>query len=120
MSDISINLDGLISFLAAAALGLLLVLGILIAAAYSVIRAHQKQERFTRQPSIAQVIGMMVSLLFCAIVIASLFVADRMPPPRSFAIWSDHWVWMWLLGILALWPLSAFVWKKWRGKENLQ
>ena len=116
MSDININLDGVIAFLAASGLGLLLISGILIALLASLIRARNKHEPFSRQVLFPHVIGMLVSLFCCVMVVALLLFSERMPPPRALNIWLDDWLWAWLIIVVALWPVSAFAWKKWRGR----
>jgi signal transduction histidine kinase len=118
MSDININLDGVIAFIAAIALGLLLVLGILAISLFSLIRARRSHGSFSRQLLFPQVIGMLVSLFGCLIVAIILIAAESMTPPRALNIWLDQWVWVWLIAVLALWPASAFAWKAWRELEK--
>lgn len=113
MSDIGINLDGVITFLVAAALGLLLLLGILITASVTLIRARQNQQPLAKQRSFAQIVGMFVSFCCCAALVLLLLYADRMPPPRTIGIWLDRWLWVWLIIVIALWPISSLCWKKW-------
>jgi sterol desaturase/sphingolipid hydroxylase (fatty acid hydroxylase superfamily) len=117
MSDININLDGVIAFVFAVGLGLLLVLGILIISFASLIRARRKREPFSRQSLFPQVVGMLVSLSCCVLVVALLLSSERMPPPRALNTWLDHWLWVWLATVLALWPVSAVAWQKWRRRK---
>ena len=117
MSDININFDGVIAFLVASVLGLLLVVGILIALLASLTRARRKHEAFSRQRLIPQAIGMLVSFFCCVMVVVLLLFSERMPPPRALNIWLDHWLWAWPVAVLALWPASAFAWKKWQEKK---
>lgn len=123
MSDININinmnLDGVVAFIAAFALALLLVLGILIALFDSLIRSRRKHESFSRQRLFPQVIGMVVSLFFCVMVVALLLSNHRLPAPHTLAVWFDQWLWVWLVTVLALWPVSVLAWKKWRGRLPL-
>jgi drug/metabolite transporter (DMT)-like permease len=116
VSDINLNLDGVMAFIAAAALGILLVLGILIGSLDTFIRARRRHEPFNQQRLFPQAIGMLVSLFCCLIVVLLLLFTQRMPPPRALDIWFDNWLWLWLAAVLALWPVSAFAWKKWRGR----
>jgi hypothetical protein len=116
MSDININLDGLIAFIAASALGLLLLLGIVIALLAALIRARRRHEPFGRQRLFPHFIGLLVSLFGCLMVVVLLFFNERMLPTHALNIWLDHWLWLWLVTVIALWPVSAFAWKKWRGR----
>lgn len=114
MSDISLNLDGLIAFLAAVALGLVLLLAILVASIYAFVKARQKHEPFGQQRLAPQIIGMLVSLLGCGAVVVLLLLWDTKLPPRTLALWFDHWLVVWMPAVLALWPLSVVGWKKLR------
>lgn len=117
MSDININLDGVIAFIVAVVLGLLLVVGILIASVASLIKARRNHEPFSRQSPFPQVVGMLVSFFCCVMVVALLLSSERMPPPRALNTWLDHWLWVWLATVLALWPVSAVAWQKWRRRK---
>ncbi|MCU1264075.1 MAG: hypothetical protein JWM21_393 [Acidobacteria bacterium] len=114
MSDISLNLDGLIAFLAAAALGLLLLLAIVIASISALIKARRKHESFARQRLAQQSLGMLVSVMGCVVVVILLLLSERTLPPRTLSIWFDHWVVVWVAAVLALWPVSVLGWKKLR------
>ena len=117
MSDININLDGVLALIAAIALALLLLLGALIASLASLIRSRRKHEPFSRQRLFPQVIGMLVSFFCCLIIVILLLFSERMPPPRALDIWLDQWLGLWLVTVLALWPVSALAWTKWREKR---
>jgi hypothetical protein len=114
MSDISLNLDGLIAFLAAAALGLSLLLVIFVGSLFTVLKSRQKHQRFSSQRFFRHLIGMAVSLICCVAVELLLLLSDSTLPPRTISIWLDRWVILWLAVVLALWPLSVFVWKRLR------
>lgn len=112
MSDISLNLDGLIAFLVAAGLGLLLLLGIFTGSVYAALKSRQKHERFSSQRFFPHLIGMVLSLLCCLAIEFLLLLSDSTLPPRTVSIWLDRWVILWLAAVLALWPMSVFVWKR--------
>ncbi len=111
MSDIDIHLDGLFAFLLASALGLLFILGILVAVIYCLIRARRMHEPFSRQRLFPHAIGMAVSLFCCVLILVLFFVDFETPPPRPIHIWLDKWFWAWAVFAFALWPISAFVLK---------
>jgi len=114
MSDINLNLDGVLAFLVAAGLGLVLVLAIVLGSIVAAMKAHQRGERFTQQRFFPHLIGMAVSLLSCLLIELVLLVTDSNLPPRRIPIWFDNWVIVWLTAILLLWPLSAQMCRRWR------
>jgi hypothetical protein len=119
MSDIGINLDGVIAFLVAALFAILLAFAILILSIVSVIRARRKRQLFVQQRVFPHIIGMLLSLLSCLFVIALLLSNESKPPPRAAHIWLDHWLWVWSILVLALWPIGALAWKRWRGPSGI-
>ena len=114
MSDININLDGVLAFLVAAGLGLLLVLAIVLGSLAAAVKANQRGEQFTQQKFFPHLIGMVVSLLSCLTIELVLLVTDSNLPPRRIPVWLDNWVIIWLTGVLLLWPLSARMTRRWR------
>ena len=117
MSDIGLNLDGVIAFLAATVLAALLALGIVVVLCIAVIRARRHHQSITHQGLFAQVVGMCASFLACLLILITLLLSEQQPPPRAISIWFDHWLWAWLLMVLALWPATAYVWKRSRRKQ---
>jgi lysylphosphatidylglycerol synthetase-like protein (DUF2156 family) len=115
MSDINLNLDGVIAFLAAFGLGLLLLLAILVASIYATVKARRKHEPFRRQGLAPHIVGMLVSVLACAAVVLLLLFGETKLLPRTLAIWFDRWLVVWIAAVLALWPLSVVSWKQLRG-----
>jgi hypothetical protein len=111
MSDINLNLDGVLAFLVAAGLGLLLVLAILLGSLAAAVKANQRGEQFTQQKFFPHLIGMVVSLLCCLAIELVLLVTDSNLPPRRIPVWLDNWVIIWLTAVLLLWPLSARAYK---------
>jgi hypothetical protein len=107
MSDIQINLDGLVAFLAAAALAIIFALGLVIVSVRGLIRARQKGERFSRQPAFPHVIGMLVSLACCAGVMLFIWATDGGATPHTLSIWLDRWALLWGAIIIALAPISS-------------
>lgn len=115
MSDISLNLDGVIAFLAAFALGLLLLLAILVASVYASVKARRQHESFRQQRLAPHLVGMLISALGCAAVVILLLFGETKLPPRTLGIWFDKWLVIWMPAVLALWPLWVVSWKKLRG-----
>jgi hypothetical protein len=112
MSDINLNLDGLIAFLVAAALALVLVLVLLVVSLRCLIQARRKGERFTRQPSFPHIVGMLVSLSACAAVKFFIWFTDGGAYPRTFNAWLDRWSPLWGALVLALTPACAYLVKR--------
>jgi hypothetical protein len=117
MSDIGINLDGVIAFLAAAALAALLALGMLIVFLIALIRARRLHRSITGQGLFSQLVGMCASFLACLLILITLLLSEQLPTPRTINIWLDHWLWAWLLIVLLLWPAAAYMWKRARRKN---
>jgi hypothetical protein len=120
MSDINLNLDGLIAFLAAAGLGLLLLFAMLLGAIIAAVRAHQRKQRFTQQLFFPHLMGMTVSLLCCLGIELVLLFTDSTLPPRNIPIWLDRWILLWLLVIVILWPVTVWLVRKNRERAALQ
>lgn len=117
MSDIGLNLDGVIAFLAAAALAALLALSMLIVFLIALIRARRLHLTITGQGLFSQLVGMCASFVACLVILITLVLSEQLPPPRAINIWLDHWLWAWLLMVLALWPATAYMWKRARRKN---
>jgi hypothetical protein len=107
MSDINLNLDGLVAFLVAAGLGLLLVLAIFLGSIIAAVKAHQRGEQFSQQRFFPHLIGMVVSLVSCLAIEFVLLLTDANVPPRRIPLWLDNWVIVWLTAVLLLWPLTV-------------
>jgi hypothetical protein len=120
MSDINLNLDGLIAFLAAAGLGLVLLFTMLLGAIIAAMRAHQRKQRFTQQLFFPHLMGMTVSLLCCLGIELVLLLTDSTLPPRRIPIWLDRWVLLWLLAVVILWPVTVWLVRKTRARAALQ
>jgi hypothetical protein len=112
MSDINIIPDGMIAFLAAAILSILLLLGILVCSIYGLAVASRKKERFTRQSVMPHIFGMLLGLVGSIIIILLLFLTDFMPRLRALNSWLDNWIWLWAAALLLMWPLGFFLWRK--------
>ncbi|HBB94155.1 MAG TPA: hypothetical protein DC054_02080 [Blastocatellia bacterium] len=112
MSDIGLNLDGVIAFLAATALAALLAIGMLIVFLIAAIRARRHHQSITGQGLFTQLVGMGASFLACLLILITLFLSEQLPTPRAINIWLDHWLWVWLLVVLALWPAAAYMWNR--------
>lgn len=112
MSDIGLNLDGVIAFLVATVLAALLALSIVVVSCITVIRARRHHQSITDQGLFSQLVGMCASFLACLLILITLLLSERLPAPRAINIWFDHWLWAWLLLVLALWPAAASMWKR--------
>jgi len=120
MSDIGLNLDGVITFLAATALAALLALSIVVVSCITVIRARRHRQSITGQGLFSQVVGMCASFVACLLILITLLLSEQLPAPRAINIWFDHWLWAWLLMVLALWPAAAYLWKRSRRKNAVK
>ena len=118
MSDIGLNLDGVIAFLAATALAALLALSMLIVFLVAVIRARRHHHSITGQGLFTQLVGMSASFLGCLLILITLLLSEWLSAPRAISIWLDHWLWAWLLMVLALWPAAAYMWKRSRRRMS--
>ena len=112
MSDINIILDGVISFLVAASLVLILLLCLAIFSLRGFIQMRRKGKPFSRQRMFPHLIGMLVSLSCCTIIILLIVWSDKVQRPHTLNVWLDNWVWFWVMVVVAMWPLGAYVWKK--------
>lgn len=99
MSDININLDGLIAFLAAASLSLTLLIGIIICALY-------------RRAKYAHMKGILLSLSCSIAILLLIFITDRTERPHTLNRWLDAWVWLWVPLVLSMWPLYLYLRRK--------
>ena len=119
MSDINLNLDGVLAFLVAAGLGLLLVLAITLGSVFAAVKAHQRRQRFIQQGFFPHLIGMVVSLVCCLAIELVLLLTDSYIPPRRIPLWLDQWVLVWLTAVLVMWPLSAYTWRRLKNPERV-
>ena len=119
MSDINILLDGVISFLVASALGLVLLLCLAIFFLRGFIQMRRKGKPFSRQSMFPHLLGILVSLAGCIIIILLIWLSDRGQRPHALNVWLDKWIWFWGMAIVALWPLSAYLWKKRQGTQSI-
>jgi hypothetical protein len=111
MSDIGIDLDGVIAFLVASSMGILLLLGIGVCALTARAKARRASDRISHQPIFPHMIGMGAGIIGCCLVILLIF-ADESTRPHILRNWLDDWFWLWGAAVLALWPLSVFLWRK--------
>ena len=118
MSDIGLNLDGVIAFIAAIVLAALFVLGIIVVSFVTVITARRHHQSISAQRLFPQLIGMGAGLFVCLLIIITLSLTERLPPPRAIGIWFDRWLVAWSITVLALWPVTAYMWKRFRRKTR--
>lgn len=114
MSDINLNLDGIVALLVAAALAMALLLGVVICTFYARARALQRSESFSRQAVFPHMIGMLLSVAGCLAIVLLIFLRDGHVYPHDMEQWLDHWLWLWAIAVLLLWPLSVLTMKRWR------
>lgn len=117
MSDIGLNLDGVLAFIAAIVLAALLALSMMVVSLITVISARRHHQSIRDHSLFPQIIGMGASLVVCLLIMLTLLLTDRLPPPRAIAIWFDHWLWAWAIAALVLWPAAAYMWKRLRHKR---
>ncbi|MFL6228649.1 MAG: hypothetical protein ACJ741_07700 [Pyrinomonadaceae bacterium] len=111
MSDIQINLEGLIAFLAAAALALVLLLVLLIVSARGLLGARRRGERFSRQSAFPRALGLLLSLACCAVVMLLVWLNDG-GISHAFNAGLDRWSPLWVAVIIAVAPLSARLFRR--------
>jgi ABC-type uncharacterized transport system YnjBCD permease subunit len=107
MSDIKLNLDGLIAFLVAAALAILFALGLMIMSLRSLVRARRQGKRFSRQPAFPHLIGMFISLACCVSIMLFIWFTDGGATPHTLNVWLDRLSPLWGAIIVALTPVSS-------------
>jgi len=117
MSDIGFNFDGVIAFIVAIVLAALLAFSIVVVSLITVISARRHHQSISDHGLFPQIIGMCASLVVCSLIIITLLLTDRLPPPRAIDIWFDHWLWAWSIAVLVLWPAAAYMWKRFRQKR---
>jgi len=118
MSDVGLNLDGVIAFIVAMVLAGLLALSLMVVGLITVINARRRQQSISDHGLFPQIIGMCASLVVCLLIMITLALAERLPPPRAINIWFDHWLWAWAIAVLVLWPAAAYMWKRFRQKGS--
>jgi UDP-N-acetylmuramyl pentapeptide phosphotransferase/UDP-N-acetylglucosamine-1-phosphate transferase len=117
MSDININLDGVIAFIAATVLSLLFLLGLLTFFIYGRARARPKSGRFIHQTALPHTFGLSLCLAGSIIIILLVVLTDRAARPHTLNIWLDKLVWLWAPVIFLLWPLGVYIRKRFMGKR---
>jgi hypothetical protein len=118
MSDISINLDGLIAFLVAALLGSGLGLAIVVCSVYGWLSARKRAIHFHSQPIFAHIVGMLLSTAGCVIIMLLVFLRDGPRYEHDLERWLDQWVILWAIALLGLWPITVWALKKLQSKPQ--
>ncbi|HKS29857.1 MAG TPA: hypothetical protein VJS44_18685 [Pyrinomonadaceae bacterium] len=111
MSDINIIPDGVVAFIVAAVVALVLLLAIIAGSLYALSRALQKKERFIQQAIFPHLLGVSLSLAGALVIMLLIVLTDSMPRPHALNIWLDNWVWLWAVIILLLWPVGVYAGK---------
>ena len=111
MSDIRLNLDGVIAFFVAAGLGLILLLALISCSIHALVKARAVRGKFIDQPVIPHLVGMAASLAACVVVILLVLAGELGPGPSMLQRRLDDWCLLWAAMISALWPASASLWK---------
>jgi hypothetical protein len=118
MSDVGLNLDGVIAFIVAIGLAGLLALSMMIVGLITVINARRHHQSVSDHGLFPQIVGICASLVVCLLIMITLLSAERLPPPRAINIWFDHWLWAWAIAVLVFWPAAAYIWKRFRPKSS--
>ncbi len=111
MSDITINLDGIIAFLASLALSSIFLVSLIATCAWGLFRGR-RGGGFFRLPLFPHVIGMVACLVGYGAMLAFLLMNDGPSRDRALCAWLDNWVVLWAGIILALWPAVYFIIKR--------
>jgi hypothetical protein len=114
MSDIGLNLDGVIAFIVAMILAGLLAFSMTVVSLITVISARRHHQAISDHGLFPQIVGMSASLVVCLLIVIALLLTDRQLPPRSINVWFDHWLWAWAIAVLGLWPAAAYLCKRFR------
>jgi hypothetical protein len=89
MSDISINLDGVLAFLAAAALALGLLLGLLMGALSGWAQSHRQPARFTQQRVFPHLVGIRPTGSMRCFLRKDSTRDENGMPTNDCAVWTD-------------------------------
>jgi hypothetical protein len=119
MRGIGICLDGLIAFLAAAALADILLVSLAVCSLRGLIQVRRKGERFCHQPVYPHLIGMLISLSCYVVIMLSVWLSFWTPRPHTLNIWLDDFVLLWAVIVLALWPVSSHAFKRWSRQRSI-
>ena len=112
MSDISLNMDGVVSFLVAGALAFILFLAILILGLMAWAKGNEAQTGgFPRRVVVRHIVGLSLSLVGFLAVMGIVLSTDGPTRSRAAAVWLDRWLLLWLAAIIALWPATV-LWMK--------
>jgi hypothetical protein len=109
VSDIGLNLDGVITFLVAGVLCLLLLIA--LAACSLVARVANR-----RHAAVPHLVGILSSLagsvvILVTVVMATVHSEERLEPNRA-GVWFDGWLFLWAPAVLALWPIGALLYRR--------
>lgn len=111
MSDINIIPDGLVAFIVAAALSLLLLSGLIVCLINGAGKARRASRPLRHQTVFPHIAGILVSLASFVIIMLFLLSTEWMPRPHTLNRWLDNRVWLWATVLLSLWPLTAYTWR---------
>jgi len=56
--------------------------------------------------------GLLLSLLVCGGIVLLLWLTDGTAAGPPVGRWLDTWGAVWVAGVSAVWPVSAWVWKR--------
>ncbi len=111
MSDINIIPDGLIAFVVAAPLCLLLLLATVICFLYERL-ASRRRAAFRRGSVSPNLFGLSLSLACAIVILLMIILANNSSSPHTLSRWFDTWLWLWAAAVLLAWPVGAYFWKK--------
>jgi len=112
MSDVGIIPDGMMAFLFAVPLCLLLLLATAISFLYE-RRARRRAGASGRSLS-PNLFGVSLSFAAALLVLLTLILANNYVLPRTLNEWMDDSIWLWVAAVLLLWPLGAYLRKRCR------
>jgi len=108
MSDITINLDGIIAFIAAFSLSVIFLAGLAVVCAWNVVQARRNGGRFFRRRAFPHIVGMAACLAGYGAMLAFLWINDGPSRNHALCLWLDNRVVLWAGVILALWPAGYY------------
>ena len=108
MSDIGLPLDGLLALLVAGLLGSLLLLAFVVCAAVAWFQVRRSKDPVCRRLLFPHMVGTFFASAGFGALVTIIIARDGQGLPRDLERWLDHWILLWLPGILLFWPLVVF------------
>ena len=112
MSDIAINLDGIIALIAAVALSVTFLVALAIVCVWNALRVRRYGGPFWRRRAFPHMVGMAACLAGYGAMLTFLWINDGPSRNHALCLWLDNWVVLWAGIISALWPAGYYAAKK--------